>query len=89
MPGYLFFMTEPEGWGDVANVEGVFGVLTRYDERGELVAGRVTESEINRLVLGHIRGEFDDINLDGIERVSQPRRKRHRKPRASKRARAA
>lgn len=89
MPGYLFFMTEPKRWGDVANVEGVYGVLTRHNERGELIAGMVTEAEINRLVLGHIRGDFDDINLDGIERVSQPRRKRHRKPRASKRARAA
>jgi hypothetical protein len=89
MPGYLFFMTEPDRWGDVKNVEGVFDVLTKYDPRGRLVAGRVTEAEINRLVLGHIRGEFDDINLDGLERVRQPRRRRHRRPRASKRARAA
>ena len=28
MPGYLFFMTTEEGWGDVANVEGVYRVLS-------------------------------------------------------------
>jgi transcription antitermination factor NusG len=83
MPGYLFFMTEPDRWGEVKNVEGVFDVLSNNGK-----ASRVTEREINRLVLGHILGDFNDIDLRGLERQPQERRKRHRRPRASRRARA-
>jgi transcription antitermination factor NusG len=85
MPGYLFFfLPDPDRWSEVKNVEGVFDVISNNGR-----ASKVTEQEINRLVLGHIRGEYNDINLDGLERTRGPRRQRQRRPRASKRARAA
>lgn len=82
MPGYLFFMTEGDKWGEVKNVEGVFEVLSNNGR-----ASRVSDSEMQRMVLGHILGDTNDINLDGLERRRSPRRKRARRPRRSKRAR--
>jgi transcription antitermination factor NusG len=81
MPGYLFFVTEPDRWGEVANVDGVFGVLANNGR-----AGRVTDAEMHRLVMGHVLGDHADVNLDGLQVEAQPRR-RHRRPRPSKRAR--
>ncbi|RZN19477.1 transcription termination/antitermination NusG family protein [Bradyrhizobium sp. Leo121] len=85
MPGYLFFMTDPDGWGDVANVEGVHAVLANNGR-----ASRVTDEEMRRLVLGHILRDYDEINLDGLERAPREQKRRRRtRTKPSKRARAA
>jgi transcription antitermination factor NusG len=85
MPGYLFFMTEPDRWGEVKNVEGVFDVLSNNGK-----ASRVSDREMCRLVMGHLSGDFNDIDMTGLERLAEKqRRRRNRRPRASKRARGA
>lgn len=84
MPGYLFFLTNEDDWGAVKNVEGVFDVLSNNGK-----ASRVSDDEMHRMVMGHILGDANDINLDGLERVYNPRRRRSRRPRASRRAREA
>lgn len=86
MPGYLFlFLSEPSKWAEVKDVYGVFDVLANNG-----VAGRVRDSEMCRLVLDHITGARNDVNLDGLERQTLRQQRRiGRRPRASKRARAA
>lgn len=87
MPGYLLFMTEPDLWGEVKNVEGVYDVLSNNGR-----ASRVTDDEMRRLVLGHILGEANEVDLAGLERQqyrSKSKRERARRQRPSKRARAA
>jgi transcription antitermination factor NusG len=82
MPGYLFFfLPNPKSWTDVKNLYGVFDVISN-DER----ASKVTDLEMHRLVVGHITGEHNDVDISGLERAA---RRNGRKPRASKRARAA
>jgi len=82
MPGYLFFfLPDPGRWTDVKNVYGVFDVISNNEG-----ASKVTDLEMHRLVMDHISGTQNDIDISGLERE---RRQRGRKPRASKRARAA
>lgn len=82
MPGYLFFMTEPEGWADVRDVDGVHQVLSNNGK-----ASKVLPEEMNRMVLDHVIGTHNSANLDGLNR--RTKRERARRPRLSKRARAA
>lgn len=84
MPGYVFFKTDPEGWGHVSNIDGVQDVLA-YSSG---VAKRVTDDEMMRLVLGHASGDGDRI--EAPIRFEPPRRERKkcsRKPRRSRRIR--
>jgi transcription antitermination factor NusG len=81
-PGYLFFRTAPDDWAAVANVDGVYRVLAN----GE-TASRVTENEMNRIVLEHISGTHNEVDLSGLEPGKRRRRRGNRKPRASRRAR--
>jgi len=87
MPGYLLFKTKPRLWGEVKNVEGVYDVLSNNGK-----ASRVTDEEMRRLVLGHILGEANEVDLEGLERQfarQKSKRDRARRPRASRRARMA
>jgi transcription antitermination factor NusG len=84
MPGYLFFMTEPEGWADVRDVEGVHSVLSNNGR-----ASKVLPGEMLRLVVDHATGAHNSATLDGLNRRQRTKRERARRPRASKRARAA
>jgi transcription antitermination factor NusG len=87
MPGYLLFMTKPNLWGEVKNVEGVYDVLSNNGK-----ASKVTDAEMQRLVMGHILGEANEVDLAGLERQHrryQSKRERARRQRPSKRARAA
>jgi transcription antitermination factor NusG len=80
-PGYLFFRTGRDSWGAVRQVDGVYRVLSNCGK-----ASRVTDAEMVRLVVGHATGEFNEIDLSGLERPKARRRKRTRS-RPSKRAR--
>lgn len=83
-PGYLFFKTDATGWGAVSEIEGVDGVLAH----GE-VASRVSDDEMCRMVIGHAARTYDDVDTTGLERMAHAKRRRGRRPRMSKRARAA
>lgn len=83
MPGYLFFLTEPEAWGEVKNIDGVCSVLTNAG-----MAGRVLDKEMHRIVLDHAMGAHN--RFEG-HLSAEPRKrygKRRRRPRPGKRARA-
>jgi N-methylhydantoinase B/oxoprolinase/acetone carboxylase alpha subunit len=80
-PGYLFFQTDATGWGAVSEIDGVDEVLA-HGER----ASRVTDDEMCRMMISHATREHDERDTTGLERTA--RRKRYRRPRASKRARA-
>lgn len=87
MPGYLFFKTEPDRWGEVKHVEGVYDVLSNNGR-----ASKVTDKEMHRMVLGHILGDANEVDLVGLERQrtrQESKRDRARRPRPSRRARAA
>jgi transcription antitermination factor NusG len=81
-PGYLFFQTKADGWAEVSEIDGVDGVLA-HGER----ASRVTDAEMVRMVISHATREHDERDTTGLERAT--RRKRYRRPRQSRRARAA
>jgi transcription antitermination factor NusG len=84
MPGYLFFfLPDPKRWTDVKNVYGVFDVISNNEG-----ASKVTDREMHRLVMGHITGEHNDVDITGLKLETRQQRS-GRKPRASKRARAA
>lgn len=83
-PGYLFFRTEPKGWANVRDVEGVHSVLAQGER-----ASRVTDAEMCRMVLDHATRKHDDTNVEGLERIASSRRRKGRRPRQSKRARVA
>jgi transcription antitermination factor NusG len=84
MPGYLFFMTDSKTWGEVKNVDGVYEVVSNNGK-----ASKVTDDEMQRLVIGHIFGHTNDVDLDGLEYKRSLTRRKSRRPRASKRARFA
>jgi transcription antitermination factor NusG len=85
MPGYLFFLTEPEGWGDVSNVDGVYAVLSNDSK-----ASRVTDDEMRRMVLDHAMGVHNRIEGKLAAEPAKPRYgRRRRRPRHGKRMRAA
>lgn len=83
-PGYLFFQTTPKGWADVRDVEGVYEVLAQ----GEM-ASRVTDAEMQRMVIAHATRAHDEVSGEGLERIASTRRRKGRRPRQSKRARVA
>lgn len=78
LPGYLFFQTSPDDWGDVGAIEGVIRVLSNGG-----VASRVSDREANQIFLNAAMGAYDQV-----EQGEPARRKRRRRPRPSKRARA-
>jgi transcriptional antiterminator NusG len=82
VPGYVFFQTDQEDWGGIQDIEGVQRVLVN-----ESLAMRVSDADMRRLVLGHVTGEHNDYRVQ----VARDRRARgnSRRPRPSKRARAA
>jgi transcription antitermination factor NusG len=84
MPGYLFFfLPDPKRWTDVKNVYGVFDVISNNEG-----ASKVTDLEMHRLVMGHITGAHNDVDISGLQHDRrQPRS--GRKPRPSRRAREA
>jgi transcription antitermination factor NusG len=84
MPGYLFFfLPDPGRWTEVKNAYGVFDVISNNEG-----ASKVTDSEMCRMVMDHIKGTQNDIDITGLERQRRQDRG-SRKPRASRRARAA
>ena len=85
MPGYLFFLTEPDGWGAVRNTEGVYAVLTNEGR-----ASKVRDTEMCRLVLDHAMGVHNRIEAGGLGDPAKKRYgRRRRRPRAGKRMREA
>jgi transcription antitermination factor NusG len=88
-PGYLFFVCGPEDWGAVAGVDGVYRVLTNDGSDGKRRASLVPEADMQRLVIGHATGAFNEIDLRGLERPSSKttRRRKRTRSRPSKRAR--
>lgn len=83
MPGYLFFfLPDPRRWTDVKNAYGVFDVISNNEG-----ASKVTDLEMHRLVIENITGAHNDVDIAGLDR--QTRRQSGRRPRASRRARAA
>jgi transcription antitermination factor NusG len=72
LPGYMLVHVG-EGWGDLRDVEGVYGVLANAG-----VASRVTDEEMARLVLAHATGVHNDMQA-GPE-VRRPRRRRRPRP---------
>jgi transcription antitermination factor NusG len=81
MPGYLFFMTTPKGWGEVKNIHGVCDVIANSE-----MASQVKPDEMFSLVVGHATGQHNEFNLAGLDRETRHRRK-GRRPRPSRRAR--
>lgn len=85
MPGYLFFLTDDKSWGEVANVEGVYAVISNNGK-----ASKVTGEEMRRMVLGHILGDANEVDLAGLEmRQDRSERRRRRRPRPGKKLRAS
>lgn len=85
MPGYLFFLTDPEGWGNVRNIDGVCGVLTNEGR-----ASKVSDDEMRRLVLDHAMGVHNRIEPGGLANPAKQRYgRRRRRPRSGKRMRQA
>jgi transcription antitermination factor NusG len=83
-PGYLFFRTAPDDWAAVANVDGVYRVLTKPGE----LAARVSDAEMDRMVREHVSGKHNEVDLSGLEPGRRSKRG-NRKPRASRRARSS
>ena len=83
-PGYLFFQTVGDKWAAVRDVDGVHSVLT-HGER----ADEVKPHEMARMVIDHAMRAHDEVSGEGLERVANTKRKKGRRPRASKRARVA
>jgi hypothetical protein len=83
LPGYLFFQTEPDAWGEVKNIDGVCSVITNGGH-----ASPVRDTEMHRLVLDHAMGVHNRFE-GGVADTGRKRVGKRRRPRASKRARAA
>lgn len=77
MPGYLFFMADEEGWGEVSSVYGVFDVLSNDGK-----ASRVTDAEMQRLLLDHATGRHNRIEAvaSGPQKARYGRRRRRPRP---------
>lgn len=86
MPGYLFFMTKPKDWADVRSADGVHQVLFQA-KNGR--ASRVLPDEMARMVVDHATGAHNSAALEGLNQRSRTKRQHARRPRPSKRARAA
>lgn len=82
VPGYVFFHTEPEGWGDVQDIEGVQRVLTTDEGR----AKRVSDSEMHRIVVDHASGQHNYVDRN-ISYAKPKEKKRQRKSRPGRRIR--
>ncbi len=78
IPGYVFFRTDSQGWGQIRRIEGVHRVLASGEN-----AVPVAPAEMMHMVLQDFCGELDDAI---VASVPKPRR-RSRRPRPSKRAR--
>jgi hypothetical protein len=83
MPGYVFFRTEPKGWGAVSNIAGVEGVLSYVTKADDVMAKRVSDVEMARLIVGDFTGDHDCIQTDPTSERRE--RVRRRRPRPGKR----
>lgn len=85
MPGYLFFLSDPNEWGAIGAIDGVFRVLANCG-----AASRVSFKEMERMLVDSFVGAHDDKQAT-VQDGSQYRRysKRRRRPRPGKRLRAA
>lgn len=81
IPGYVFFMTEADDWGQVADVDGVQRVLTMGQK-----AKPVDDDEMCRMVLDHAMGEHNYIDRS-IRNIKAKERKKQRKRRSGRRIR--
>lgn len=80
IPGYVFFQTAPDDWGNVGSIKGVFGIVVD----GEGIPSRVHSLEMHRLMIENAEAKHNRIEFGG---AMMPRN-RSRKPRRSKRARS-
>ncbi len=83
LPGYVLFKTGPDDWGNVADIEGV-----RVLSHG-MVAGRVREAEIERLMRAHVSGAYNRavVVSHGKTVTKSKQARRGRKPRPGNRIR--
>lgn len=82
LPGYVLFRSDSEDWPDVNEIEGVIGVLVNGGR-----SMRIDPVDMARLMIDHACGAHNELKV----RLSEPKRerKKSRRPRPSKRARAA
>lgn len=80
--GYVFFRTTGEDWAGIPDIHGVYRVLP----------ARVEDSEMKRMVFGHICRDHDETMTPRYTKYYRPppineRRQKRRRPRKSRRAR--
>ncbi|MDB5550812.1 MAG: transcription antitermination protein nusG [Rhizobium sp.] len=80
LPGYLFFQTEPDAWGEVKNIDGVCAVITNAGH-----ASPVGDAEMHRLVLDHAMGVHNQF--EGGVPAQKRQSRRRRRPRPGRRTR--
>jgi transcription antitermination factor NusG len=93
--GYVFFLTKPDDWAGIPDIHGVYRVLSTVaiDRAGEakLKPCRVSDQEMNRLVLGTALNRHTEIAPHRYTKYyrpsDKPKRKSSRKPRPGKRIR--
>jgi transcription antitermination factor NusG len=92
--GYVFFMTEADDirgeydWAGIPDIHGVYSVPCNPNGKAE----RVTDKEMLRMFMGHIRGRYNERAPARYTRYYNPdrkasARKKSRKPRPGKRLR--
>ncbi|WP_441235643.1 transcription termination/antitermination protein NusG [Bradyrhizobium sp. 930_D9_N1_4] len=89
--GYVFFMTDGDGWAGIPDIYGVYRVPANPDGKPH----RVKPAEMLPIVLGHAAGDHDKQEPARFTRYYNPQRAERqrrdpvrRRPRRSKRARA-
>jgi transcription antitermination factor NusG len=92
--GYVFFRTQADDWAGIPDIHGVYDVLSGPEYVGgeERVAGRISDEEMERMVIGHANGSHNETlpprytkYFTGIK--SPAKRKSSRKPRPGNRLR--
>lgn len=88
LTGYVFFLTGPDDWAGVPDLNGVYRVLSTAN----WTPCRVTDSEMTRLTMSHINRDHDRIAEPRFTKyyrpIVRPKRKSSRKPRPGNRIRA-
>lgn len=82
LPGYVLFRSDSEDWPAVNAIDGVIGVLLNGEN-----PMRVSPNDMARLMIDHASGAHNEFTVQ----IPGPKRDRRksRRPRPSKRARAA
>lgn len=80
--GYVFFRTDGKDWAGIPDIHGVYRVLPC----------RIADSEMKRLVVGHICRDHDETREPRYTKYYRPpiidrRQQKRRRPRRSRRAR--